>query len=287
MQPTITQFALAPHPYKTLFKKSISASPFLKWVGGKSQLLNDLVKYIPGNYNKYIEPFVGGGALFFNLAPNTAIINDSNEELMNAYKVVRDDVEGLIDLLQTYDYEKDFYYMIRAQSPVALSEIERAARLIYLNKTCFNGLYRVNQKNEFNVPMGRYSNPTICNEEKLIAASKALQNTTIECGDYKKVLTKYASKGDLIYIDPPYHPISSYSDFKRYTKESFYQEDQIILRDFIYELKEKGCFVIASNSHCDFILDLYKDFDIKVVNAKRQINKIAERRNSVNEVIIL
>lgn len=287
MQTTATQFVAAPQSYKPLFKKSISASPFLKWVGGKSQLLNDLVKYIPGNYNKYIEPFVGGGALFFNLAPNTAIINDSNEELVNAYKVVRDDVEGLIDLLQTYDYEKDFYYMMRAQSPVALSEIERAARLIYLNKTCFNGLYRVNQKNEFNVPMGRYSNPTICNEEKLIAASKALRNTIIECGDYKKVLTKYASKGDLIYIDPPYHPISSYSDFKRYTKESFYQEDQIILRDFIYELKEKGCFIIASNSHCDFILDLYKDFDIKVVNAKRQINKIAERRNSVNEVIIL
>lgn len=286
--PTIaTQFAPVTQPYKPLFEKSISASPFLKWVGGKSQLLNELQKYIPESYNKYIEPFVGGGALFFNLSPETAIINDSNEELINAYKVVRDDVDELIDLLSAYSYEKDFYYAMRAKSPTGLSKIERAARIIYLNKTCFNGLYRVNKKNEFNVPMGRYSNPRICDEEKLIAASKALQNTVIECADYKEVLTKYASRGDLVYIDPPYHPISNYSDFKRYTKEFFYKEDQVILRDFIRELKTKGCFVIASNSHCDFILDLYKDFDVKVVSAKRYINKIAERRNSINEVIIL
>lgn len=286
--PTVAaQFVTVTQPYKPLFKKSISASPFLKWVGGKSQLLNELQKYIPQSYNKYIEPFVGGGALFFNLSPETAIINDSNEELINAYKIVRDDVGGLIELLRTYDYEKDFYYQMRAKSPQGLSKMERAARLIYLNKTCFNGLYRVNKKNEFNVPMGRYSNPTICDEDKLTAASKALQNTIIECADYKEVLTKYASRGDLVYIDPPYHPISNYSDFKRYTKEFFYQGDQVILRDFIRELKAKGCFVIASNSYCDFILDLYKDFDIKVVNAKRYINKIAERRNNVNEVIIL
>ena len=287
MPTATTQFVTAPQPYKPLFEKSASASPFLKWVGGKSQLLNELQKYIPQSYNKYIEPFVGGGALFFNLSPETAIINDSNEELINAYKVVRDDVGSLIELLRTYDYEKDFYYQMRAKSPQGLSRVERAARLIYLNKTCFNGLYRVNKKNEFNVPMGRYSNPTICDEEKLITASKALQNTVIECADYKEVLNKYAARGDLVYIDPPYHPISDYSDFKRYTKEFFYQEDQVILRDFIRELKTKGCFVIASNSHCDFILDLYKDFDIKVVSAKRYINKIAERRNNVNEVIIL
>jgi len=286
--PTIaTQLAPISRSFKPSFEKSISASPFLKWVGGKSQLLNELQKYIPQSYNKYIEPFVGGGALFFNLSPETAIINDSNEELINAYKVVRDDVGSLIELLRTYDYEKDFYYQMRAKSPQGLSGIERAARLIYLNKTCFNGLYRVNKKNEFNVPIGRYSNPTICDEDKLIAASKALQNTVIECGDYREVLTRYASRGDLVYIDPPYHPISDYSDFKRYTKEFFYKEDQVVLRDFIRQLKAKGCFVIASNSHCDFILDLYKDFDIKIVSAKRYINKIAERRNNVNEVIIL
>lgn len=287
MPTAVTQFAPITQSYKPLFEKTLSASPFLKWVGGKSQLLNELQKYIPQSYNKYIEPFVGGGALFFNLSPETAIINDSNEELINAYKVVRDDVEGLIELLKSYDYEKEFYYEMRARSPQNLTKLERAARIIYLNKTCFNGLYRVNKKNEFNVPIGRYSNPTICDQDKLIAASKVLQNTIIECGDYKAVLSKYASKGDLIYIDPPYHPISDYSDFKRYTKEFFYQEDQVVLRDFILELKAKGCFVIASNSHCDFILNLYKDFDIKVVNAKRYINKIADRRNNVNEVIIL
>lgn len=287
MQTIATQFLPITQPYKALFKKSTSASPFLKWVGGKSRLLDELQKYIPQNYNKYIEPFVGGGALFFNLSPEVAVINDSNTELINAYKVVRDDVYELIELLRAYAYKKDFYYVMRAKSPADLSKVERAARIIYLNKTCFNGLYRVNKKNEFNVPMGRYSNPRICDEEKLIMASKALQNAIIECADYQEVLNKYASGGDLIYIDPPYHPISDYSDFKRYTKEFFYEKDQVILRDFIRELKAKGCFVIASNSHCDFILDLYKDFDIKIVSAKRYINKIAERRNNVNEVIIL
>lgn len=274
-------------PFNQLFKRNVSASPFLKWVGGKAQLLNELMKYIPADYNNYIEPFIGGGALFFNLTPESAIINDSNEELINAYRIVRDNVDELIEVLGTYVYEKEFYYAMRAKSPIGLSKVERAARIIYLNKTCFNGLYRVNKKNEFNVPMGRYSNPRICDEEKLIAASKALQNTIIECGDYMDVLNRYASRGDLVYIDPPYHPISDYSDFKRYTKEFFYQEDQVKLRDFIHDLKNKGCFVIASNSHCDFILDLYKDFDVKVVSAKRYINKIAERRNNVNEVIII
>lgn len=286
--PTITpQIAKISKSSNPFFTRNFSASPFLKWVGGKSQLLSELTKYVPLKFNSYIEPFVGGGALFFHLSPEVAIINDSNEELINAYRVVRDDVEELIEILSTYDYDEDFYYELRANSPLKLSKIERAARLLYLNKTCFNGLYRVNKKNEFNVPFGSYSNPTICNSEKLLAANKVLQNTIIECGDYKSTLNKYAKRGDLIYIDPPYHPVGEYSDFKRYTKEFFYEQDQIELRDLILKLKKKGCFVIASNSYCDFILDLYKDFDIKVVSAKRYINKIAERRNNINEVIIL
>lgn len=264
-----------------------STKPFLKWVGGKTQLLDELKKYIPKNFNKYIEPFVGGGALLFDLAPQKAIINDANEELINAYIVLRDDVDGLINELSTYVYCKEFYYEMRAKNPKNLSEIERAARMIYLNKTCFNGLYRVNKKGEFNVPIGRYTNPMICDEEKLRNAHLALQNVTIECTDFIKVLLQYAKKGDLIYIDPPYHPVGKHSDFKRYTKDFFYKEDQVALKELIIELKKRGCFVIASNSHCEFILDLYKDFDIKVVNAKRYINKIAERRNNINEVIIL
>ncbi len=261
--------------------------PFLKWVGGKSQLLDELKKYFPNNFNKYIEPFLGGGAVFFDLAPEMAVINDSNEELMNAYEVVKNNVDDLIDILLGYKHSETFFYKLRKKQPQKLSRLERAARTVYLNKTCFNGLYRVNKKGEFNVPFGKYVNPTICDEKKLKAASLALQNTVIECADYQAVLRKYAHKGDLIYIDPPYHPISKYSDFKRYTKEFFYEKDQIKLRDTIRELKDKGCTVIASNSYCEFILELYKEHEIKVVKAKRYINKDAKGRNGTKEVIIL
>lgn len=267
--------------------EKISTKPFLKWVGGKTQLLDELKKYVPQDFNRYIEPFVGGGALLFDLAPKKAIINDANEELMNTYTVVRDFVDELIEELSQYIYEKDFYYEMRAKDPQKLSKIERAARTIYLNKTCFNGIYRVNKKNEFNVPIGRYSNPTICDVDRLRAAHLALQDVIVECDDYMKVLLKHADKGDFIYIDPPYHPVGKHSDFKRYTKDFFYKEDQIALRKEIMELKSRGCFVMASNSYCDFILDLYKDFDIKVVHARRYVNKIASRRGNVKEVIIL
>lgn len=277
---------LVPECLEPQFEK-ISTKPFLKWVGGKSQLLEELKKYVPRVFNRYIEPFVGGGALLFDLAPKRAIINDANEELMNTYAVLRDYVDDLIDELSKYIYANDFYYKMRAKDPKNLSSIERAARMIYLNKTCFNGIYRVNKRGEFNVPIGRYSNPTICNVERLRAAHLALQNVIVECDDYMKVLLKHADKGDFIYIDPPYHPVGKHSDFKRYTKDFFYKEDQIALRKEILELKSRGCFVIASNSYCDFILDLYKDFDVKVVHARRYVNKIASRRGNVKEVIIL
>ena len=267
--------------------EKIPTKPFLKWVGGKTQLLDELKKYVPRDFNRYIEPFVGGGALLFDLAPKRAIINDANEELMNTYTVLRDSVDDLIDELSEYVYENDFYYEMRAKDPKKLSPIERAARMIYLNKTCFNGIYRVNKKNEFNVPIGRYSNPTICDVERLRAANLSLQGVIVECDDYMKVLLKHADKGDFIYIDPPYHPVGKHSDFKRYTKDFFYKEDQIALRKEIMELKSRGCFVMASNSYCDFILDLYKDFEIKVVHARRYVNKIASRRGDVKEVIIL
>lgn len=263
------------------------ATPFLKWVGGKSQLLPELRKYIPRVYNRYFEPFIGGGALFFNLAPQNAIISDSNADLINAYTVVRDKVEELIEVLLNHEYDETYYYKMRATEPDNLDPVGRAARLIYLNKTCFNGLYRVNKQGQFNVPFGRYSNPKICDADKLRSASKILEGVVIAHSDYQSILRQHAQPGDLIYIDPPYHPISEFGDFKRYTKEFFYEEDQIRLRDLISELKASGCYVIASNSYCDFILDLYKDFEIKVVNAKRYINKIAARRNGVQEIIIL
>jgi len=265
---------------------SVKAEPFVKWAGGKRQLLPELRKYVPPYYGRYIEPFVGGGALFFDLLPDRAIVNDSNEELVITYLVIKDNVDELIEKLLEYEYCPDFYYGLREKDTSMMDSVSIAARFIYLNKCCFNGLYRVNKAGKFNVPMGRYVNPKICEVEKLQAVSHALQDTIIECSDYKDVLDKYARKGDFIYIDPPYHPVSKYSDFKRYTKEFFYEKDQIELRDIISELKKSGCFIVASNSYCDFILDIYKDFEIDVVQAKRFINKNAADRNSIQEVII-
>ena len=267
--------------------KKVRAAPFVKWAGGKRQLLSEIRKYIPTQYNRYMEPFVGGGALFFDLMPDKAVINDANTELINAYLMIRDNVEELIEKLEEYEYCHDFFYFLRGQDTSRLDTISLAARFIYLNKCCFNGLYRVNKAGKFNVPIGRYSNLQICKPEKLRSVSYVLQDTIIEFSDYKEILFKYARKGDLIYIDPPYHPISEYSDFKRYTKEFFYEKDQVELRDIISELKNFGCFVIASNSYCDFILELYEDFQIEIVEAKRYINKIAAGRNSIQEVIML
>jgi len=263
------------------------AQPFLKWAGGKSQLLNHLIEHVPVDFNKYIEPFLGGGALFFELNPDSAVISDANEELINTYQVVKTEVENLIDRLSNFDYSEDHYYAVRALDISRLNSVERAARFIFLNKTCFNGLYRVNKKGQFNVPFGKAKNPNFCPENKLRVCSLALQNTVIECGDYKDILTKYAEEKDFIYVDPPYHPVSIYSDFKRYTKDYFYPEDQIALRDMLMTLKERGCYILASNSYCDFICELYKGFAIKKVEARRYINCIGSKRGSVNEVIIV
>jgi DNA adenine methylase len=262
------------------------AGPFLKWAGGKSQLLHSLLQHVPDTYGTYIEPFVGGGALFFACQPSRAVLSDSNEELMHTYNVVKGNVEDLIDRLKTVEHSSKGFYAMRAKKTSKLGPIDRAARFIYLNKTCFNGLYRVNKAGQFNVPLGRYANPTICNEEQLRAASTCLQNATLECGDYRKVLATHAKRGDFVYIDPPYQPVSKYSDFKRYTKEFFYEKDQVELRDLILELRGMGCGVLASNSYCDFILDLYKDFRIEVVEAKRFINNVSSKRGGVKEVII-
>ena len=270
----------------TTIAKKKPIKPFVKWVWGKTQLLNELIEHMPNNFNRYIEPFVWWGALFFNLMPTKAIINDSNEELINTYCVIRDDVDSLILELEKFKYNADDYYSIRSMDLSNLSAVQRASRFIYLNKTCFNWMYRVNKKWLFNVPIWRYSNPTICDEDRLRDAHLALHNVDICCNDYKSIIN-YANYWDFVYIDPPYQPISKYSDFKRYTKDFFYEKDQIELRDKIVELRDKWCFVMASNSYCDFILDLYKDFDIKIVNAKRCINKDATKRNNAKEVIIL
>ena len=194
----------------------VPAKPILKWAGGKTQMLNDLLPKVPSSYGRYIEPFFGGGALFFALQPENAIISDSNPELINMYRQVADFPDEVIQCLKQYENTKEMFYNVRSQTWEALPKAEAAARTIFLNRTCFNGLYRVNKKGEFNVPYGKYKNPKICDQDALYVASDALKKAEILCGDYILVLEHYTKEGDFIFLDPPYLPVSEYSDFKRY-----------------------------------------------------------------------
>lgn len=264
-----------------------NASPFLKWAGGKGQLLPALARFVPTHFNCYLEPFVGGGAMFFYLRPSVSLLNDLNEELIHVYAIVQQQVESLITVLSTYPYSKDFYYQLRAQNPTMLHPVERAARFIYLNRTCFNGLYRVNKRNQFNVPFGEYDAPVICDDVRLRTASRALQGVSLFSEDYKTFLEREAHRGDFVYIDPPYQPTSKYSDFKRYTSSQFYEKDQRELATLIKGLVEQGCHVLASNSATPLIRELYKDFEIVDVLARRNINRLGHKRGAVGEVLII
>jgi DNA adenine methylase len=263
-----------------------TAQPFLKWAGGKTQLLPRLVRYVPKAYGTYIEPMVGGGALFFFLQPGKAILADLNAELVNCYEVVRDQVQDLITALQGYVNEEEFYYEVRAQDPEELDPVQRAGRTIYLNKTCYNGLYRVNKKGKFNVPFGRRKNPTICDEPNLWAAHRALQGVELLCGHYKDVLREHAHPGDFVFLDPPYHPAGGYADFKRFTKEFFYEEDHIELRDEFCRLAELGCLALLTNSNTEFVRKLYEGFDYEVVDARRSISSKAATRKGQDMIVI-
>jgi DNA adenine methylase len=256
--------------------------PFLKWVGGKTQLLPELRSRLPRQYDHYFEPFLGGGALFWDLLPEKALLSDLNQDLINAYRVVRDDVEGLIKALKKHIYEKEYYYRIREFYP--LEPIDCAARFIYLNKTCFNGLYRVNSKGQFNVPMGDYKNPLICDEENLRACSNALQKAKLIPDDYQKVTCIYEK--DFIYFDPPYAPLTDTSNFTSYNATGFTLNDQIALRDYCITLDKRGVKWMLSNSSAPSILELYKDFNVELVDAKRCVNSRGDRRGNVKEVIV-
>ena len=262
------------------------SKPILKWAGGKSQLWYEIEKHIPTNFNKYIEPFLGGGAIFFGLSPDKAVISDSNPDLINLYEVVRDNVYNLIDILNTYHNDEAFYYFMRSQDPESLSKLERAARMMYLNKTCFNGLYRVNKKGQFNVPFGKYKNPKICDEESLLSASETLKGKILVCDDYLEVLNQYATEGDVIFLDPPYLPISEYSDFKRYTKDFFDVEDHKELADEVHRLYDLGCNVILTNSNHPLVHELYSNYDIEVHQTKRYINSKGNKRVGEDVVVL-
>ncbi|MBD1862698.1 MULTISPECIES: DNA adenine methylase [Trichocoleus] len=267
----------------------LSCKPFLKWAGGKTQLLPELGKRIPSNFDRYFEPFIGGGAFFFKLQPKIAYISDINSELINCYKVVKYKVQELAEDLLNHIYDEEYYYALRnADQELEFSEwsdIKRASRFIYLNKTCFNGLYRVNSKGFFNVPFGRYKNPRIFDEKNLLACSKALRNTQIELSTFTG-LKNEVKKGDFIYFDPPYAPISSTSDFTKYTLNGFGEEMQKELASFCTQLDKKRIKFMVSNSHTSLILDLYKSFNIDVIEATRLINSKAEKRGKIKEVII-
>jgi len=269
------------------------AEPFVKWAGGKSQLLNYLVETMPQQFNNYLEPFVGGGALFFFLyssgilSGKKAVLIDLNSDLINLYRVIKnkDKLEMLIIELKNgkYKNEEKVFYSIRENEPE--NDIKAAARMIYLNRTCYNGLYRVNSNGKFNTPFGRYYNPLICDEENLRAANIALKNVKIIEDDFELVLA-HAEKGDFIYFDPPYQPISKTANFTGYTKDTFTQEDQNRLAYVFNKLDKKGCKVMLSNSDNHYIRQLYKRYEIKTVKAKRIINCKALKRGEINELII-
>ena len=266
-------------------EKHIQAKPIMKWAGGKTQMLSDIMPKIPKKYGKYIEPFIGGGALFFALNPDKAIIADRNPELINMYQQVADNVETVISYLKKYKNTKEDFYEVRSLDWLKLKKEEAAARMIYLNKTCFNGLYRVNKKGQFNVPFGKYKAPNFCDEEVLYAASDVLKKATIECVDYLSVLKKYAEPGDFIFLDPPYLPISEYSDFKRYTKEQFYEEDHIELAKEVKRLQELGCYVILTNSNHPLVHELYADYKIEVIQTKRYISCNGSKRKGEDIIV--
>ena len=273
--------------------KNTLVKPILKWVGGKRQLLHEIKPLIPKKYSTYIEPFVGGGAVLFDLQPKCAMINDSNEELMNVYEIIKNNPEELIELLKDHEANnsEEYYYKIRALDRsieyVSLTKLQRAARIIYLNKTCYNGLFRVNSAGEFNSPYGRYKNPNIVNEPTIRAISKYFQNNEIEFfnKDYSVILEN-VKKNSFIYFDPPYMPISSSASFTGYTKSGFSYEQQKELRDICNVLRDRGIKFIESNSDCLEIRDLYKDYKIKTVLAKRYINSDSEKRGEISEVLI-
>jgi DNA adenine methylase len=263
----------------------IALKPFMKWAGGKRQLLPQLKENAPPKYGTFFEPFVGGGALFFAIQPSRAVIGDVNEELINAYTEIRDNPLGLLHLLSDFKNEESFYYETRSLDPTKMTSVEKAARTIYMNKTCFNGLYRVNKSGKFNVPFGRYKNPRYADSNLLNAISNYLKGVEIVLGDFSWVLKK-AKKGDFIYFDPPYHPLNETSHFTSYTKYGFGRDEQVILRDTFKELSDRGVCCLLSNSYCDFILDLYEDFAINTVMANRSINSKAEGRGKIKEVLV-
>jgi DNA adenine methylase len=266
--------------------------PIIKWVGGKRQLLNELKRIMPKKYNRYFEPFIGGGALFFELEPKGAFINDYNSELINLYTVIRNNPNKLIDNVCKHKNESNYYYNIRALDRDAkaynkLSDIEKASRFIYLNKTGFNGLYRVNSKGQFNVPFGRYEHPNYYDLKNIEECSNILQYTEISNDDFEIIRNK-VQKEDFVYLDPPYVPLNATSSFTGYTDKGFDEHMQLRLRKLCDHIDSVGAFFMLSNSYTNYILELYdvEGYTVHTVKASRNINSKASGRGKIKEVVI-
>ena len=265
----------------------IQCRPFLKWAGGKTQLLPALLKRAPTSCNRYLEPFLGGGALYFAMQPKAAYLADFNPELINCFEVVRSNLAELKEELKKYRYDKEMFYEVRELDRQAdyssTSPVARAARFIYLNKTCFNGLYRVNSKGHFNVPFGAYKDPTILDVPNLTACSSALQSAVLKTGSFEEI-ADVAEKDDFVYFDPPYAPSSETSDFTQYVSGGFEESSQELLLLTCLKLHQKGVKWMLSNSN--IIQELYRGFKVETVEASRAINSKAEKRGPILELII-
>ena len=273
--------------------KEVALQPFTKWTGGKRQLLPVIRELMPKKYNRYFEPFVGGGALFFDLAPKDAVINDFNAELINCYQQIKDNPQELIEILKVHqEYNSKEYYLDlrsadRDERIDMMSEVQRAARILYMLRVDFNGLYRVNSKNQFNVPYGRYKNPKIVDENLVSAISTYLNNNQIEIkkGDFEKAVLD-VQPGDFVYFDPPYIPLSETSAFTSYTHEGFSYDDQVRLRDTFKKLSDTGAYVMLSNSSSFLVEELYRGFNIHYVEATRTNGAKSSSRGKISEIIV-
>ena len=271
-----------------------SLQPFLKWAGGKRQLVPEIRKYIPAKFKLYFEPFLGAGAVLFDLQPQAALINDANEELINCYRVIKEDPEGLIKHAREHRNMKEYFYRLRSldREPgfKSLSRLERASRIMFLNKTCYNGLFRVNSQGQFNVPFGKYANPVIVDEIVIRAVSNYFNEADVQISndDFEKALSG-AGRGDFVYLDPPYDPVSDTSSFTGYNLISFGRDEQRRLHNVCDDLTSRGCKVLLSNSATDFIRELYGNanrYSILDVEASRNINSVGASRGKISELLI-
>ena len=278
---------MSPVPPKPLtLMEAQRIRPVLKWAGGKTQLLPQLMASMPTTYEKYLEPFIGGGALFFNLAPERSVIGDTNSELINLYTCLVSSAGEISEVLNGMPVTSEDFYRVRGCDWQNDDPVVAAARTIYLNRLCFNGLYRVNKKGQFNVPFGNYKKPTFPTKEALLNAGKILSNATIVESDYANLLKKHASKGDLVFLDPPYVPIGKYSDFNRYGTKQFTGTNHEELAAEVRRLADLGCYVILTNSNHPSVHELFGDFEIQILKTRRNINSTGSDRNGEDVLVI-